>query len=491
MKKTVSIVLLLTLLLPLIVSCGEGTDQTNAPDKPASPAVVSDAADPGEENPAEPETEAAAENPILEDGLGDLDLGGYDFRILSCFYNDLDTWRYLLCDELTGIPLNDQLYETKLYLEDRFNIHFSMIEPGNDEVAMNAFMASVTSGDDAFDMHVGKNWRTCQLGTKGYCYNMYEIDEFDFEKPWWPKETVNQLTIGKKMFAASNYASYCGIHWTRVMVANKDLLAARQMEVPYETVREGKWTLDELYTMTNGMSEDTNGDGTIGEGDVVALLGYDQAYYCLQESADCSVYRRDEEHIPYLDLDVDRISGYVDKMRKLMTGSDYRQGSTAEFANNTAVFAFCEIRDAYNIYRGSDVRYGFLPPPKYDEAQDRYISCCTDTVWALPRTLPASRESSTGTILEALSCHNYNYMLPVYLESTLKSRLADNPDDAEMLQIIVDSRTIAFAFAMKLTYDNFIKDVVFNNQEVASYLQKSAKLAQKTLEGVVEGYIGD
>ena len=260
MKKTVSIVLLLTLLLPLIVSCGEGTAQTNAPDNPASPAVVSDAADPGEENPAEPETEAAAENPILEDGLGDLDLGGYDFRILSCFYNDLDTWRYLLCDELTGIPLNDQLYETKLYLEDRFNIHFSMIEPGNDEVAMNAFMASVTSGDDAFDMHVGKNWRTCQLGTKGYCYNMYDIDEFDFEKPWWPKETVNQLTIGKKMFAASNYASYCGIHWTRVMVANKDLLAARQMEVPYETVREGKWTLDELYTMTNGMSEDTNGD---------------------------------------------------------------------------------------------------------------------------------------------------------------------------------------------------------------------------------------
>ena len=174
-----------------------------------------------------------------------------------------------------------------------------------------------------------------------------------------------------------------------------------------------------------------------------------------------------------------------------MTGNDYRQGNTSEFANNTAVFAFCEIRDAYNIYRDSDVRYGFLPPPKYDEAQDRYISCCTDTVWALPRTLPADRESNTGTILEALSCRNYNYMLPVYLESTLKSRLADNPDDAEMLQIIVDSRTIAFAFAMKLTYDNFIKDVVFNNQEVASYLQKSAKLAAKTLEGVVEGYIGD
>ena len=480
-NKLVCTLLMLCMLLP---SCRE-TLQTD--DQSSVSSDLADAVSQEETQAASAETEKA----ILEDGLGSPDLQGYDFRILSCFYNDLDTWRYLLCDELTGIPLNDAQYETKLYLEDRFNIQFSMIEPGNDEVAMNAFISSVSSGDDAFDMHVGKNWRTCQLGTQGYCYNMYDIDVFDFEKPWWPKETVNQLTIGKKMFAASNYASYCGIHWTRVMVANKDLLAERQMDAPYETVREGKWTLDELYTLTNGMSEDKNGDGTIGADDVVALLGYDQSYYCLQESADCSVYKRDENHVPYLDLDVDRISGYVDKMRSLMTGSDYRQGSTSEFANNTAIFAFCEIRDAYNIYRNSDVRYGFLPPPKYDEAQDRYISCCTDTVWALPKPLPETRKSNTGTILEALSCRNYNYMLPVYLESTLKSRLADNPDDAEMLQLIVDSRTIAFAFAMKLTYDNFIKDVVFTNTETASYLQKSAKLAEKTLEGVVKGYIGD
>ena len=108
MKKTVTLVLLLSLLLPLIVSCGEQADQTNAADEPVSSAVEAGASDPGGETPAEPETEAETENPILEDGLGDLDLNGYDFRILSCFYNDLDTWRYLLCDELTVIPLNDQ-----------------------------------------------------------------------------------------------------------------------------------------------------------------------------------------------------------------------------------------------------------------------------------------------------------------------------------------------------------------------------------------------
>lgn len=483
MKKRLLSLLIATLML---FSCAQATQNTDGQD--ASP--TQSATIPEEKETTAPVAET--EQAILEDGLGSPDLGGYDFRILSCFYNDLDTWRYLLCDELTGTPLTDAQYETKLYLEDRFNIQFSMIEGGNDEAAMNTFIDTVNSGDDAFDMHIGKNWRTCQLGYKGYCYNLRDIDEFDFDKPWWPPETVKQLTIGKKMFAASNYASYCGIHWTRVMVANKDLLAERNIDVPYDTVREGKWTLDALYSLTSGMSEDLDGDGAIGKDDIVALLGYGtNAYYCIQESADCSVYRRDEDNIPYLDLDVERISAYVDKMRRLMVGNDYRDGETSEFANNIALFAFCEIRDAYNIYRNSDVRYGFLPIPKFDEAQEKYISACTDTVWALPRTLPSAHESNTGIILEALSCHNYNYMLPVYLESTLKSRLADNPDDAEMLQLIVDSRTIAFVFAMKLTYDNFIKDVVFTNQEVASYLQKSAKLAQKTLEGVIEGYIGD
>ena len=482
-KKLLCLFLALALLLP---ACGEAaqTDDQSSVSSDITAAVSQE-----EETPSAP---AETEPTSLEDGLDSPDLQGYDFRILSCFYNDLDTWKYLLCDELTGIPLNDAQYETKLYLEDRFNIQFSMIEGGSDEAAMNTFMDTVNSGDDVFDMHIGKNWRTCQLGYKGYCYNLRDIDEFDFDKPWWPPETVKQLTIGKKMFAASNYASYCGIHWTRVMVANKDLLAERNIDVPYDTVREGKWTLDALYSLTNGMSEDLNGDGTIGKDDIVALLGYGtNAYYCIQESADCSVYRRDEDNIPYLDLDVDRISAYVDKMRRLMVGNDYRDGDTSEFANNIALFAFCEIRDAYNIYRNSDVRYGFLPIPKFDEAQEKYISACTDTVWALPKTLSSAHESNTGIILEALSCHNYNYMLPVYLENTLKSRLADNPDDAEMLQLIADSRTIAFAFAMKLTYDNLIKDVVLTNTETASYLQKSAKLAEKTLEGVVSGYIGD
>ena len=93
------------------------------------------------------------------------------------------------------------------------------------------------------------------------------------------------------------------------------------------------------------------------------------------------------------------------------------------------------------------------------------------------------------SVIEALSCRNYNCMLPVYLESTLKSRLADEPDDSEMLGVIADNRTISFAYSFnKIAFNNIISDCVFSNVEVASYLKKGEKAAAKTLSKIIDAF---
>lgn len=485
-KRIIAAVLSLLMCLPVFSAC---SNRTPEPPEETSAAVGNPDPQPGNDGVSE-ETETEA--PELDDGLGSPDFEGYDFRILSCFFNDLDTWRYLLCDEITGTPLNDQLYETKDNLETRFNIKFTMIEPGNDETAQRTFVSSVTGDDNAFDLHIGKDWRTCDLGVKGYCHNLFDVEQFDFTKPWWPDETVRQLSVGKKLFAASNYASYCGIHWTRVMMFNKDLLADVGIDAPYETVREGVWTLDKLYSLTHGLSIDANGNGVLDKSDTIALLGYDHTYYCLQEAAAVSAYARDEENIPYLNIDVERIDGYVQKMRALLTEGDYLNagGQPTLFADGKTVFAFCEIRDAYNTYRASEIRYGFLPQPKYDELQEKYIACCTDTPWALPKMFTPDQAEIAGTVIEAMSAYNYKKMLPVYLESTLKSRLADEPDDSEMLGIIANNRTISFAYSFdKMPLCNIISDIVLTNSETASYLKKNEKIAQRTLDRTLKAFL--
>ena len=124
----------------------------------------------------------------------------------------------------------------------------------------------------------------------------------------------------------------------------------------------------------------------------------------------------------------------------------------------------------------------------YDELQEKYIACCTDTPWALPKTFTPEQEEIAGTVIEAISAYNYKNMLPVYLESTLKSRLADEPDDAEMLQLIADTRTIGFAYAFQLIGNDFLENMYSNSVGVASFLKKLEQKAEKGLAKLLDSY---
>jgi len=483
-KRLLSAILGLLILSSVLNSCASDTQEITETSENAS-------ADENIQIPAENEEETVPEETALSDGLEDVNMDGYDFRILSCYFNNKNTWEYLIFDEMTGDPVNDQLYEAKQAIEGRFNMKFSVIDPGDDSAAVTAFTTSVTGGDNAFDMHIGKDYKTVDLGIQNLGYNLYNIEQFDFDKPWWPENSVNAFTLCGKLFAASNYASYCGIHWSRVMSFNKDLMDEMQMVYPYDIVREGNWTLDTLYTTIDGTSVDTNGNGSIDKGDTYALMGNGSFYYCLQEAVDLSVYKKDEAGLPYLDLNVDKLDTFVTKMRQIMDPTDYLDESDQYFTQNKTVFSFCQIRDAYNGYRLSDIRYGFLPHPKLDENQENYISCCTDCPWIIPKTVSEDQADIIGTVIEALSCYNYINLLPVYFESALKARLADSPDDSEMLQLIADTRTISFAYSFnKLTFNNVISDCIANgnNRPVASYIKSSQKVAQKMLDNLIKDY---
>ena len=76
-----------------------------------------------------------------------------------------------------------------------------------------------------------------------------------------------------------------------------------------------------------------------------------------------------------------------------------------------------------------------------------------------------------------------------YYEVTMKARIADEPDDAEMLQLLADTRTIGFAYAYELPGNNMIEDLINNgSMGVASYLQKITKNAGKQLDKLLANF---
>ena len=111
-----------------------------------------------------------------------------------------------------------------------------------------------------------------------------------------------------------------------------------------------------------------------------------------------------------------------------------------------------------------------------------------DLPWAIPKTVTDAQVDIIGTVVEALSAKNYAGVLPVYFETVMKARIADSPDDAEMLQIIADGRTISFAMQYGLEYYNTLKELIVGNKEVASYYQGKAEAAQNKLDTLIESF---
>lgn len=483
--KTLTSLLLAALLLApsLLTSCSDS--KVNSDDTTADTSTVSTPS--AESTTAETE----AETKIISDDLPDEDFDGYAFRILSCVFYNKELATYITNDELTGVPVDDALYNSKTNIEDRFKVGISWIETGNETTGFNTAKNAINAGDDAFDILIGHDGNTVSLGKSGLLRNMNDIDEFNFEKPWWPNNAVESWTVAGKLFAASSYISYCGIHWTRAMTVNKDWAEEIQMDIPYEAVREGTWTLDMLNTLTEDVSYDVDGNGKINEKDKVGFTSGAQTWYCLQEGVDLPIYRRDDAGEIYLDLDVDRADKFLEIMRKLTNKDRYVSSGDfgiKMFENGNALFAYTQVGDAYDYYRISDVRYGFLPTPKLDEAQENYINCCTDVPWAIPKTVKGDQEHIVGTICEAMSAYNYNHVLPVYLEGALKSRAADSADDTEMLQIIADTRTIGFAYGYDLQMKNILGDILDNGQGAASYFKSKERVAEKAVHKMVTSF---
>lgn len=478
-NRFIAAILTFSLTISLLTACSDKTSGEEEAAEPSGGTEVQTA-----------EAVDTTEEEELTDGLPDSDFCGYGFRVLTCMHHQ-DTYSFVAADEMTGVPLNDALYGTKQYIEDRFNVTISSVDSGDVDTNVTAVKTAVNAGDNAFDITIGHDKKTLALGTDGFLRNLYDFDEFDFSKPWWPSKALDSWSINGIIFAASNYLSYCGLHWTRIITVNKDLAEDLGITVPYDTVREGKWTLDVLQSYTDMAAADLNGDGKMTPADRFGLAMFEKSWYTLQEALDMPVYRRDSEGMPYIDLDIERADEISTRLNSLISDNKFYIAGASELPvmleGGNYLFAYAQLRDLYTYVNGCNARAGFLSTPKLNEVQEDYINCCTDAPWGIAKFVSGDQEDIIGTIVEAMSCYNYKNVIPTYFEVTLKSRLADSPDDSEMLQLIADTRTIGFVYGYQLPMHDLVENLT-KGVGAAALMQKSTKSAQKQLDKLIEAF---
>ena len=171
MKRVISILLLISMVMTILVSCGDNGSGDGK--------TVTDG---GAANDTGTTPDAAAEIPYI-DTLPDIDYGGRKFTMgAPASYN-------LAPEELTGETINDAAYYQMLNVQDKFNIEIEVLDIGQTQVA-----ASVKAGDNAYQAINGMTFNfASSFIVSGLVQNLYKFDRIDFTQPWWNQNTVKDL----------------------------------------------------------------------------------------------------------------------------------------------------------------------------------------------------------------------------------------------------------------------------------------------------------
>ena len=494
MKRTHQnkIALLMGCLLAVsaLASCGGG--DTTSVDTSADTASV------GTTAPAETETTR------LTADLPEADYEGYVFRV---GHWEHPGWESRACHDIyaeaeNGDTINDAVYMRNIAVFDRFNFSISLENVPFDELVTRVKNA-VAAGDDAYDLAYLRLYEQKNLVAGGYFVDFNDIPNIDLSKPWWDAGCIESLTVDGKLYLAASSINYSDENATAGILFNKQIAADFDMEDPYQLVRDGKWTMDKMKEMYTGVSKDVNGDGKMGGEDLWGFLGGTDVAACFYIGAGGTVVSRDQNGGLYDSLGNDRNFAIVEKVQSIMTDEDnfynHHLGTQALektddnqyrdlFSDGHGLFFWTRM-DEVTTLRGMETDFGILPTPKYDEAQENYISFVSQHIMGL-MSVPAAASNleRTGTILEALAAESYYTLTPAYYEVALKTKGSRDDASAEMLDTIFANRVYDLGeyFNFGSIFDSINTVCQNKSKGIASEYEKKASAFTKALNKWVE-----
>ncbi|MCL2815020.1 MAG: hypothetical protein FWD23_10515 [Oscillospiraceae bacterium] len=482
-----------------VCSCGPGS----SPDAPES--KTEESTSPGAQ------TEDIDPRLLIGDDLPDTDLEGYTFRIYTHNYAAGGHADYVIDynpESQSGEVIADSVYLRNRTVEERFNCNVVTSDSGADnDISAHSqkIKKTVISGEDAFDVALEHCILGCNLSLEGLFINLLEIPHFNFEKPWWYKNTNDEMTVMGQMYMGSNAIFYSGIAQTWALYVNKNLIADFGLQMPYQDVFEGSWTMDKLIALTKDVYVDVNGDGARDGGDVYGFvaLSVESNFFTANEMP---ILKKTEEGVEIV-VNNQRTFDLIEMLYDWFYGSSGcntpAYGTLTDgmevyeyvhwaLSNNKALIVSGMIGDAVKHYRSAEIAYGLLPYPKYDMNQKNYRSFANDEFFVVPTTAPDL--SRTGLLIEALAAEGYKQIYPAYYEVALKKKYMHDDESIQILDIIVNSRNIAFSY----TYDNWqgyghmLNDLFTAKptKDFASYYEKRLGSAQKRVDQINNSFAG-
>lgn len=478
--------------IPVLASCGgDGTT-----------AVTEAQTDAATETTVETEPmDALDARKLVDDELGEHDLGGYEFRIVVSDNKDDTIW----VESQTGDVIDDAVFERNTAVEDRFNCKIGISGNGAYDALSSQVTKSITAGEDAHDLLSFHVVMLGQLTPSGYFLNWYDIPHIDFEKPWWSDSTVNDLTYNGVCLTAIGDMALSALSAAYCVFYNKRLGAEYDFPDLYEVVNNGQWTIDKIVELTKDVYRDLNGNGTVDPQD--DLFGYLSDPYSNMNAYlwafNNPVFKKNGDVLEY-SYKTEKIADIVTKLcdtfalydgikfdknhKNAENGSAHSFGRDM-FAKGHAVLTNGYISMSLTHFRELEDEFGILPYPKWDEAQENYMTMSDGhhEAMAVPKT--AGNLEAIGIITEALCAESYKTLVPAYYDVALKVKSTRDEQSIAMMDLVVNARVFDFGYVYDAWKGSsfFLEQLVnTNNTNFESFYSKKEKALTKHYNKVIE-----
>lgn len=491
MKRKLSFALALLLLSASAAACSDGgvSAETTAAVADTETAAVTEPA----------ETEPSYEPDDLPE---DLDFGG---EIVHIFGWERDVPEFTV-EEESGDIVNDAIFQRNRTVEERLNVELTYtLAPGNSTYKgdwVKTVKQTTMAGDGANDIVGGYSMAGASLAYNRLLIDLKEQPYLDFAKPWWPSSLIDEATCDGKLYFCSGDISNYMIYYLNAVFFNKSLAQAYDVEDLYTLVREGKWTLDKLAQLSADAYHDLNGDG---KKDPADQFGFTLSSVCADSLFFSSGLRTTEigdDGLPAISpmFGSEKTQSLVAWLNDLFkTNSAYLSLDNdymLPFLEERAMFFLVDVAFAGDKLRYTDIEYGILPLPKYDEAQDAYytIPSFTYTLYGIP--VDAKTPDRSAAVLECLASEAYRTVSPALFETALKVKYAGDDATSEMYDIIrggvvFDIGRIFNDSMNSLTYSLFRGSLQQGNSNWASTYKSNSKSLEKQLAKVVGALIAE
>lgn len=491
MKRILSFLIITAMIMSLLASCGN-TDEKNEKDSAKK-----------EQENATTVAVTGENSTEVTDGLpAGLKFPGETFTILS---REEGIYGEEMGSETeTGEIVGDAIYRRNKTVEERLDITINVIKIPGVGANVNNFLDTVrnnvNAGDDTYDLIAGYTYYITPLATEGMFANLKNFGYLDFDKPWWSAELADKLTIDDKLYFMTGDLSMTLLSSLMVIYFNKQLQKDYAAPDLYQIVLDGGWTYDKMFEISKGMYSDVDGDSTRNDKDIYGMTyeigNYNDAFFVSQNQP---ITQRNADGSISLVMKSEKSAEIINRLYDLCYNnpgvfavSEDNKPGQAMFKNGQSLLNPGRVEFSGTLFRDMEIDYGIIPMPKYDSAQEKYMSMSQDAyaIFSVPAT--CTRNDFVGAVTEALAYESYKLVTPAYYETALKVKYSRDAVTSQMLDLAREGLQFDFAFVNSSNMDNImhlLRELIREkDKNFTSRYEKRENVFQKKLDTLIEAY---